>query len=87
MQRPIRALKDRGFEVVEILPEADGHLDVAKLAAEVDKVPVLVSCMAVNNETGTLQSASSFSTAVKAKNSRCAVIWTPCRHGCASPLT
>ena len=37
MQRPIRALKDRGFEVVEILPEADGHLDVAKLAAEVDK--------------------------------------------------
>ena len=73
VQRPIRALKDRGFEVVEILPEADGHLDVAKLAAEVDKNTVLVSCMAVNNETGTLQDSAALSTAVKAKNSRCAV--------------
>lgn len=73
VQRPIRALKDRGFEVVEILPEADGHLDVAKLAAEVDKNTVLVSCMAVNNETGTLQDIAALSTAVKAKNSRCAV--------------
>ena len=73
VQRPIRALKDRGFEVVEILPEADGHLNVAKLAAEVDKNTVLVSCMAVNNETGTLQDIAALSTAVKAKNSRCAV--------------
>lgn len=73
VQRPIRALKDRGFEVVEILPETDGHLDVAKLAAEVDKNTVLVSCMAVNNETGTLQDIAALSTAVKAKNSRCAV--------------
>ena len=73
VQRPIRALKDRGFEVVEILPEADGHLDIAKLAAEVDKNTVLVSCMAVNNETGTLQDIAALSTAVKAKNSRCAV--------------
>ena len=73
VQRPIRALKDRGFEVVEILPESDGHLDVAKLAAEVDKNTVLVSCMAVNNETGTLQDIAALSTAVKAKNSRCAV--------------
>ena len=73
VQRPIRALKDRGFEVVEILPEADGHLDVAKLVAEVDKNTVLVSCMAVNNETGTLQDIAALSTAVKAKNSRCAV--------------
>ena len=63
VQRPIRALKDRGFEVVEILPEADGHLDVAKLAAEVDKNTVLVSCMAVNNETGTLQDIAALSTA------------------------
>lgn len=73
VQRPIRARKDRGFEVVEILPESDGHLDVAKLAAEVDKNTVLVSCMAVNNETGTLQDIAALSTAVKAKNSRCAV--------------
>ncbi len=73
VQRPIRALKDRGFEVVEILPEADGLLDIAKLAAEEDKNTVLVSCMAVNNETGTLQDIAALSTAVKAKNSRCAV--------------
>ena len=87
VQRPIRALKDRGFEVVEILPEADGHLDVAKLAAEVDKNTVLVSCMAVNNETGTLQDIAALSTAVKAKTAAVRCMWTPCRHGCASPLT
>lgn len=87
MQRPIRALKDRSFEVVEILPEADGHLDVAKLAAEVDKNTVLVSCMAVNNETGTLQDIAALSTAVKAKTAAVRCMWTPCRHGCASLLT
>ena len=48
-------------------------MDVAKLAAEVDKNTVLVSCMAVNNEIGTLQDIAALSTAVKAKNSRCAV--------------
>lgn len=73
VQRPIRALKDQGFEVVEILPQADGHLDVDRLVTAVDKNTVLACCMAVNNETGALQDIKRFSDGVKAKNSRTAV--------------
>ncbi len=73
VQRPIRALKDRGFTVVEILPEADGRLDVGKLIDAVDKNTVLVACMAVNNETGALQDIARLAAEVKEKNSRTAV--------------
>ena len=73
VQRPIRALKDRGFTVVEVLPEADGRLDVGKLIDAVDKNTVLVACMAVNNETGAVQDIARLAAEVKAKNSRTAV--------------
>lgn len=73
VQRPIRALKEQGFEVEEILPEPDGRLDVGRLAAAVDKSTVLACCMAVNNETGAVQDIAGFSAAVKARSSRCAV--------------
>ncbi|MDD6319622.1 MAG: cysteine desulfurase family protein [Oscillospiraceae bacterium] len=73
VQLPIRALHDRGFEVVEILPEWDGHLDLDRLSAAVDKNTVLACCMAVNNETGAMQDIAAFSSAVKARNPRCFV--------------
>ena len=73
VQLPIRALRDRGFEVVEILPERDGHLDLDRLSAAVDKNTVLACCMAVNNETGAMQDIAAFSSAVKARNPRCFV--------------
>ena len=53
VQRPIRALKDEGFTVVEVMPGADGRIDTQKFLAEIDKNTVLAACMAVNNETGT----------------------------------
>ena len=73
VQRPIRALKDRGFAVVEIPPEPDGSLDVQKLIDAVDKSTVLAACMAVNNETGAVQDIARLAAGVKAKNSRTAV--------------
>ena len=73
VQRPIRALKDRGFAVVEIPPEPDGSLDVQKLIDAVDKNTVLAACMAVNNETGAVQDIARLAAGVKAKNSRTAV--------------
>jgi len=45
VQLAVRALKNEGFTVVEILPEADGHLDVDKFLAAVDKNTVLASCI------------------------------------------
>ena len=73
VQLPIRALRDRGFDVAEVAPGADGRLDVQKLIDAVDKNTVLVACMAVNNETGTVQDIARLAAGVKAKNSRTAV--------------
>lgn len=70
VQLAARALKNEGFEVVEILPEADGHLDTGKFLAAVDKNTVLASCMAVNNETGAVQDIAALAAGIKARNSR-----------------
>ena len=73
VQLPIRALRDRGCDVAEVAPGADGRLDVQKLIDAVDKNTVLVACMAVNNETGAVQDIARLAAGVKAKNSRTAV--------------
>lgn len=70
VQLAVRALKNEGFQVVEILPEADGHLDVQKFLAAVDKNTVLASCMAVNNETGIVQDIAALAAGIKARNNR-----------------
>ena len=70
VQRPIRALKDEGFTVVEVMPGADGRIDTQKFLAEIDKNTVLAACMAVNNETGAVQDIAALGKGIKARNSR-----------------
>ena len=70
VQLAVRALQNEGFTVVEIMPEADGHISVDKFLAAVDKNTVLASCMAVNNETGTVQDIAALAAGIKARNSR-----------------
>ncbi len=70
VQRPIRALKDEGFTVVEVMPGADGRIDTQKFLAEIDKNTVLAACMAVNNETGAVQDIAALAKGIKAKNGR-----------------
>ena len=70
VQLAARALENEGFTVVEILPEADGHLSVEKFLAAVDKNTVLTSCMAVNNETGAVQDIAALAAGIKARNNR-----------------
>ena len=64
VQRPIRALKDEGFTVVEVMPGADGRIDTQKFLAEIDKNTVLAACMAVNNETGAVQDIAALGKAI-----------------------
>ena len=47
-------LEKEGFEVVYVQPEADGNIPKEKFDAAVDAKTILVSVMAVNNETGVL---------------------------------
>ena len=70
VQRPIRALKDESFTVVEVMPGADGRIDTQKFLAEIDKNTVLAACMAVNNETGAVQDIAALGKGIKARNSR-----------------
>lgn len=70
---PVEALGREGFEVCVVNPEPDGHLDIQKLLALVDKNTCLVTCMAVNNEIGTLVDTKALAAGVKAKNPRTAV--------------
>lgn len=70
VQLAVRALQNEGFTVVEIMPEADGHISVDKFLAAVDKNTVLASCMAVNNETGAVQDIAALAAGIKARNSR-----------------
>lgn len=48
-------LESEGFEVVRLGVDSYGRIDEGELAAAVNSSTVLVSIMAVNNETGTLQ--------------------------------
>ena len=60
--------ESEGWEVVRIAPLPDGSPDIAAFAAAVDSRTALVSCMAVNSETGALTDLKALSGAVKAKN-------------------
>lgn len=49
-----RALENEGFEVIYIKPDKDGHIDEKDIENAVNDKTVLVSVMAVNNETGAI---------------------------------
>ena len=73
MQLPLRRLAEEGFEVIEVPPEKDGHLDVEKMAGYVNKGTILVACMLVNNELGTRVDTEKLAKLVKTANPRTAV--------------
>ena len=51
----MRRLEDKGFEVVYLDPDSSGRINKAQLEQAIDKKTILVSIMAVNNETGAVQ--------------------------------
>ncbi len=73
VQRPIEQLGKEGYEVIVVNPEADGHLDINKILAQVDKSTILVACMLVNNETGVRNPVERLAAEVKKINNRTAV--------------
>lgn len=60
-------LTRRGFEVVEIAPEADGRVSVEKLLNACHENTILVSMMLVNNEVGTVQPVAEVAKKLHAK--------------------
>ena len=49
-----RDLENRGYQVVELGVDREGHLDLGELQSRLDEDTVLVTIMAANNETGVI---------------------------------
>jgi cysteine desulfurase len=61
---PLADFASRGFEVVQIAPDADGRIDPAAVAAEIDGNTALVTIGLVNAEVGTIQALGGIAEAV-----------------------
>ena len=61
-------LEQLGWEVIRVKPDVMGHIDVNEVVAAVDRSTVLVSCMCVNNEVGTILPIGQIVKGVRRKN-------------------
>ena len=68
----VMSLENEGFEVKVITPGKDGKLDSGAFLSNVDKNTVLVTCMRVNNEIGTINDCARLAQEVKKINKRTA---------------
>ncbi len=62
------SLEKLGWEVIRVKPDRMGHIDPQKVIAAVDSQTVLVSCMCVNNEVGTILPIGQIVQGVRRKN-------------------
>ncbi len=62
---PIKRLEQSGIEVIRIAPNKSGNVNEDEFFSAINEKTILVSCMAVNNETGALLPVSSIKSAVK----------------------
>lgn len=60
-------LEKEGFEVIYVQPEADGNIPAEKFADVIDSKTILVSVMAVNNETGAVLPLKEIAAIIKRK--------------------
>ena len=68
----VMSLGKEGFEVIVVEPGTDGKLDTEKFLELTDKRTVLVTCMIVNNEIGTVTDCAGLAEEVKKINRRTA---------------
>ena len=54
VEEACRQLEKEGFEVVRIAPDKAGQISASDVVGAVDEKTILVSCMMVNNELGTI---------------------------------
>lgn len=64
----VTALEAEGFEVVRVLPGADGAISAAAFAEACNEKTILASCMTVNSETGAIHDIAAIAAACRRKN-------------------
>ncbi len=62
---PIKRLETMGFEVIRLNPDENGKIREEDLFENINQNTILVSCMAVNNEVGSILPINRIRTAVK----------------------
>ena len=62
---PIKRLEAMGFEVIRLNPDENGKIKEEDLFENINKNTILVSCMAVNNEVGSVLPINRIRTAVR----------------------
>lgn len=67
--RCMDALESQGYEIIRLKPSADGNIPIDAFEQAIDGGTVLVSAMAVNNETGAILPFEKLKAAAKKKNS------------------
>ena len=65
VSEPIKKLQQNGVEVIRIAPGKDGKINEDEFFSAINDKTILVSCMAVNNETGVILPVQSLKAAVK----------------------
>ena len=63
-----RRLEGEGFAVTYVRPDADGHIRAEEMENAMREDTILVSCMLVNNEVGTVLPVAEIGRALKRKN-------------------
>ena len=74
---PIKYLESKGVQVIRISPDKSGKINEDEFFSAIDKDTILVSCMAVNNEVGSILPVNSIRAAVK-RNDSPAIIHSDC---------
>ncbi|MEG3030379.1 MAG: cysteine desulfurase family protein [Oscillospiraceae bacterium] len=73
VRKPLELLKEAGFEIVYVNPDAKGNVSKEEILAAVNETTALVSLIHVNNETGAVIDLKSLCREIKEKNHRTAV--------------
>jgi cysteine desulfurase len=69
VSEPIKKLEASGMEVIYINPDKSGKINEDELLSNINENTILVSCMAVNNEVGSVLPVNKIRSAVKRANS------------------
>lgn len=77
VSEPIKRLEQNGVEVIRINPDKTGKINEDEFFSAINDKTILVSCMAVNNEVGSVMPVSTIKSAVKRAKSP-ALIHTDC---------
>ena len=77
VSEPIKYLESKGVQVVRISPDKYGKINEDEFFSAIDKDTILVSCMAVNNEVGSILPVNKIRGAIR-RNDSPAIIHSDC---------